>query len=508
MAAVIKIPRQKAQKKLLDHYLDNGFEDDDDLLFYVKEFLGFAYPQKPFCSHHTPPAQILCDTYFERFTFLLIWANRTGGKTRMVSILNHLDALYKGPIEIVNAGAALEQAIKGYQYFLESFNHPLLKKYLPDPIQSKSELTNGSVVSVITGSMKGFNGPHPQKVRIDEVELMLWLVLMEGLNMSKSKGRIKSQDVLSSTRKVSHGTVQRLIDEKEERGLKLMSYCIWDIVEQCDRKCQDDPKYGNCPIFHLCNGKAHDAPKNGYFPIEDLIKKAMNLTRSIFEAQWENKRPSDAPTVYGEYFDRDKHVKTWDELYKIFKVDEFKHHRIPKEWTRIGGIDFGSKFCYLAAAIEPRTRTWILYFEYYCDIDRRLKEHANRIKSSPDFDYMDTIFADSAAKQDRIELRGHGVRTKKSIKGEDSISLGIDEVKLQLQTNPVLDRPKFYIVDGACPNTVLEFESWAWKLEKDGTPNTEEPEDRNNHCMDALRYIIFSYGRTGGNYDVTYVDGV
>lgn len=506
MSSVITVPQLKAQKKLLDHYLEEGFEDDDDLLFYVKEFLGFEYPRKAFCSHHTSPAQILCDIYFERIVFALIWANRTGGKTRMVSILNHLDALFKGPIEICNAGAAREQADKGYEYFLESFKHPLLKPHMANSIQSKSELVKGSIVSVITGSMKGFNGPHPQKVRIDEVELMLWSVLMEGLNMSKSKGRVKSQDVLSSTRKVSGGTMQRLINEKDERGLEIRSYCIWDIVEQCNRKCQDDPKYGNCPIFHLCGGKAHEG--KGWYPIEDLVKKGMNLTKGVFEAQWENKKPSDSPTVYGEYFDREKHVKSWAELYKIFKVEEFKQHRIPKEWTRIGGIDFGSKFVYLAAALEPRTRTWILFYEYFCSIDRRLKEHANFIKSSQDYDLMDQIFADSAAKQDRIELRGHGVRTKKSIKGEDSILLGVDDVKLCLQNNPVLDRPKFYIVEGTCPNTILEFETWAWQLKDDGTPNTEKPVDDYNHCMDALRYIIFSFGRTGGNYETDYVEGV
>ncbi len=505
MAAVV-IDRGKYQKKLLDHYIDRGFENDDDLLFYVEEFLGFKYPRKTFCSHHTSPAQILCDLYFERTLYALVWANRLGGKTRLISILNHLDSVFKGPLEICNAGAAIEQANKGYQYYLESFRHPLLKPLILNSIQSKTELTNRSVTSIITGSFKGFNGPHPEKFRCDEVELMEFNVLEEGMNMSKSTGRIKAQDVLSSTRKFKGGTVQRLINEKDERGLTVMSYCIWDSVAKCRRECKDDKKYGNCPIYHLCGGKAHDAPADGWYPIADLVKKGMNLSKSTFEAQWENKRPSDAPLVYGEYFDRDKHVKTWDELYRIFKVDEFKKKMIPKDWIRIGGIDFGTNFAFTVLSLEARTRTLIQYFEYFWNIDRRIEDHVKIIHKLDDFRLIDEIFADPAAKQDRIEFKSRGVRTKKAIK---DILLGIDEVKAVLQTNSVLERPKYYIVDGTSPETINEFENWSWKLLPDGTPNTEEPEEHSDHCMDAVRYAIYSYGRSGvASYSTAYVEGI
>lgn len=502
----IIINRGLAQSRVLDFYIKNGFDNDADLLFYVKEFLGFEYPTKAFCSHHDPPGVVICDIYFERVLFVLLWANRTGAKTTIVALLNHLDSLFKGPMEIVNAGAALDQAHKGYQYYLNSFSHPLLKSFIADSIQSKTELTNGSVTQIITGSFKGFNGPHPQRTRLDEVELMEWAVLEEGLSMSKGSKTVKAQDVLSSTRKFSRGTMQRLIDEKETRHLSLRSWCIWDIVEKCNRDCKEDKKYGNCPVYHLCGGKAHGGL--GWYPIDDLIKKGLNLTKSTFEAQWENKRPSDAPLVFGEYFDREKHVKTWDELYKIFRVSEFKKHTTPDEWTHVAGIDFGSNFAFLLLAIEPSTRTWILVYEYFSNIDRRLIEHKNLFTESSFYPKLGPIFGDSAAKQDIIELRSMGVRVKAAIKGKESILLGIDEIKLQLQNNQALDRPKFFIVDNAANNTVKEFETYGWEMNDDGTPNTEKPQDSFNHCIDALRYAIFSYGRTGGRYDSTYVEGV
>lgn len=195
-------------------------------------------------------------------------------------------------------------------------------------------------------------------------------------------------------------------------------------------------------------------------------------------------------------------------MYTIFKVDEFKKGRIPKSWTRIGGIDFGTNFAFLVLALEPQTRTWILYHEYFFDLDRRLVDHASKIRQCPDYSDIDIVYSDAAAKQDRLELNGYGIKTVKSVKGDNSILLGIDEIKLQLQVNQILGRPKFFIVAGTAPNTIREFEMWSWKLNKDGTPDTEEPIDDFNHCQDALRYAIFSYGRAGGKYEVTYVEGI
>lgn len=495
---------------MFDQFIKHGFDEDSDVLFYVRNFLGVNLPTEtnPACSHHVPPAQFLCDMYFERYDTALAWANRTGGKTKTVAILNHLDAMFKGKIEICTAGAALDQAQKGYLYFVETFDHPFLKPYLVNNIISKSVTRNGTVVQIITGSMKGFNGPHPQKVRIDEVELIDWTVLQEGLSMSVSRGRVRAQDVMTSTRKKSKGTMQRLIEESGQSRTKIYSWCIWDVVERCERQCHDDPTWGNCPIFDKCGGKAHDS--NGWYKIDDLVKKASILSKSIFEAQWENKKPHESMTVYGEYWDTDKHAKSWEQLAHIFRDDQedlMKGH-IPPGWKRVAGVDFGSTFVFLLFAIEPRSRTWVLFHEYYCNYDKLLRDHVNMIRKAPSYELLGPIFADSAAKQDRLELRGLGIKTFPAIKDKGSILLGIDEVKGLLQDNHILQRPKLFVVRSECPQTIREFEEWAWETKDDGTPDMEEPVDDDNHCMDSLRYAIYSLPRAGGRYRTTFVEGI
>lgn len=794
--SVIAIANDQARTKLLKHYLADGFDSDEDLLWYVENFLGFKYPTQSYCAHHSPPAKTLCDLYFERSLFSLVWGSRTSGKTRMVSVLNHLDSMFRAPIEICNAGASLDQANKGYQYYVESFKHPLLQPFIKSSIQSKTTLITGSTTSVITGSFRGFNGPHPQRClsgdtiidtpdgkfkirdlagkedfpvysydrirnrfvvanasrcmrtrknaqlykvtfdsgvlfatknhkillyngkykrienikpgtrvraikrniidsrggylgiyqpdirdyelehrmnaeyvaerkikkdevvhyideikhnnrpdnliimaredhnifhamsraknpffgkthtkkvrkrlsryakkqwklyrkqiiaaqnknrprgknhwawgrklskkerrlistrtkegmkaagynhvvvsiekykredvydiqvdiyhnfvangvvvhncRIDEVELVEWALLQEGLNMSQSNDHAQATDTLSSTRKFFQGTMQRLLDEQKDLNLHLYAMCVWDVIEPCPRQCHDDPVYGNCPIYHLCGGKAHEG--KGWYKISDLIKKGLNLTKATFEAQWENKRPSDAPLIY-DMFNRETHVKTWEQLYEIFKVDDFKKHRPPADWTHIAGIDFGSNFSFDAFVLEPTTRTWILYYEYFHDTDRRMIEHAQRIRQTPQFECFGPIYGDSAAKQDRIELRSLGVRVIPSIKaGEDgkfkgsnvkgSVLLGIDEVKMHLEVNPVLGRPKFFIVEGAANNAVKEFEMWSWELNDDGKPSYERPMSGFDHSLDSIRYALYSFKRTGARYRALSVEGV
>jgi phage terminase large subunit len=46
------------------------------------------------------------------------------------------------------------------------------------------------------------------------------------------------------------------------------------------------------------------------------------------------------------------------------------------------------------------------------------------------------------------------------------------------------------IVDSGCIHTVEELENYSWKKDKQTNEFYNEPEDKNNHLMDALRYSL------------------
>ena len=90
------------------------------------------------------------------------------------------------------------------------------------------------------------------------------------------------------------------------------------------------------------------------------------------------------------------------------------------------------------------------------------------------------IIADSAEARLIYELKTeHGItRIKPSRKGRDSVKAGISK----LQGYKIYVHPK-------CTSIMDEFYSYCYVRDKDGKW-TNEPEDANNHLMDALRYSL------------------
>ncbi|GAB2582373.1 PBSX family phage terminase large subunit [Spirosoma areae] len=101
------------------------------------------------------------------------------------------------------------------------------------------------------------------------------------------------------------------------------------------------------------------------------------------------------------------------------------------------------------------------------ELMRRLK--AFRVGSRP-------IIADSAEPKSISLLRSKGFNVIAARKGADSVRYGIKTMQgLQF----------FYTEESK--NIALEYQEYRWQLDKNKEP-TDEPEDKNNHAMDGLRY--------------------
>ena len=85
----------------------------------------------------------------------------------------------------------------------------------------------------------------------------------------------------------------------------------------------------------------------------------------------------------------------------------------------------------------------------------------------------------------RRSLNGGGV----VYNADNRISEGIRRVSVALQTvdTGTGKRPRLLISD-RCANTIRELETYSYRAGPSGP--SEEPEDRNNHALDALRYLV------------------
>lgn len=80
-------------------------------------------------------------------------------------------------------------------------------------------------------------------------------------------------------------------------------------------------------------------------------------------------------------------------------------------------------------------------------------------------------------------------------RGKNEIDDGIAQVSRAIEQKAI-DRG--FVMDfNACPETAREFEVYAYPEDDQGQLKKDKPIDQNNHCMDALRYMIYSNTKQG-----------
>jgi hypothetical protein len=500
---------KEIERRIVEYYLEiddagdfvHPPANDDELHEFVEIAFDVVLTRKAVEPGHSSPFAFVADCFFERVKNALAFANRNGGKTVAVAILNCLDMLFNPGCEIASAGAVKNQAKKCYSYFqnyllqdwFQNFCADYLsktgKKFITKEIQEETSFANGSSQEILVATDRGLRSPHPHRARIDEVDEIPWNILQTGLSMARSAGGIRGQNVFTSTRQHAHGSMQILLDKATSEGvIKVYEWNIWESVEKCTRRCFADPVHGDCPIYAYCKGKAHQS--NGFYVIEDFIDKVRLIDREKFETEWENKKPSRSKLVYPS-FNASLHVMTPDRLRQMTG-----YSAVPIYWTRISGIDFGSSpghpFVYAKLAQMP-TGEWIIFWEYVAE-QKLMHEHAAAIKKSPYWNTGERIYADTAGLQERMELKEKRIRTHDAIK---DVAMGIDHVHTYLKGFPVAGRldpkPVLYVWH-ACTYTIKEFNSYAWPMRPDGKPDKSgRPKQENDHCMDAVRYALYSH---------------
>jgi phage terminase large subunit len=152
----------------------------------------------------------------------------------------------------------------------------------------------------------------------------------------------------------------------------------------------------------------------------------------------------------------------------------------PKLWQPFFGADWGS--------VDPTVliKTWVwqqdLYVEYETyDLDLPIELITASWDLIPGSDKQ-TIYADNSRPEIIKYLRRNGLpHLRPCKKWNGSILDGIDHLK----------NYQHIIIHPRCVHTLEEFSLYKWKTRKLGDQIVvipDEPEDRNQHCIDSIRY--------------------
>lgn len=185
------------------------------------------------------------------------------------------------------------------------------------------------------------------------------------------------------------------------------------------------------------------------------------------------------PTYYKIYVEGD--FATLDKLvYPVIKVEEFEWREKIKRGELCIGLDFGyindpSALICMIADMDHK-ELWI--FDEHYQKGMLNNEIAGMIISKG---YSkEIIIADCAEQKSIEEIKRYGVpRIKRCTKGKGSIMQGIQYIQ----------QFKIY-VHPSCEHTISEFYNYCYKKNKQTNEYVNEPIDKFNHLMDAMRYGI------------------
>lgn len=195
--------------------------------------------------------------------------------------------------------------------------------------------------------------------------------------------------------------------------------------------------------------------------------------------EWEAKFTSPSSMVYDQ-FDMDIHV--------------ISPQMIPRNSVTFAiGMDFGLKdpFAAVFVAID-QDDNWYVYDEIYLP-DLPVDKIARILHQKMADNYFTRIIGDAAGATEIASLRSKELGDMRvwvtpSKKGKDSIRAGIRAVKTKMYVRESTGKPKLF-VGSNCKSTIREFQEYKYIRDAWGDVS-DTPEDRNNHLMDALRYLI------------------
>lgn len=230
---------------------------DDELKDFLFDTFGVRLPDTQVCPHHSTPFRAFADAYFARSPVIVWKASRgLGGKSYLLSLLGHCEAATLSA-DVTILGGSGEQASRVLEY---------LQNWSGDEQNTmrRTKYSSGGRVTALMASTKSARGPHPQRMRLDEVDEMELKIFDAAMGQPMSKNGIAKQTVLSSTHQYPDGTMTEILKRAAENG--------WPVREWCYKESSAAP--------------------DGWLDQSEIDSKRGDVTAAMWAAEYDLQEPS------------------------------------------------------------------------------------------------------------------------------------------------------------------------------------------------------------------------
>jgi hypothetical protein len=250
---------------MVEYHFQLPITDETALKRFVRYAFGVHIPDKEVCPGHSSPWRAFCDAYFARHRVSVWVASRGfGGKSFLLAMLGLVEALtLKGDVTCL--GGSGEQSKRVHEYMSKAWNYPDAPRQLlaSDPLKMETTFTWRNSIRALLASQSSVRGPHPTRLRMDEVDEMEPAILHAALGQPMSKGGVPAQTVLSSTHHHPNGTMTEVLQMAAEKS--------WGTYEWCYRESM--------------------AP-HGWLAASEVEAKKSDVTASMWAIEYELQQPS------------------------------------------------------------------------------------------------------------------------------------------------------------------------------------------------------------------------
>jgi hypothetical protein len=329
-----------------------AIKTDAELLAFVKHHFKIHIPYEPVCEDHQSPGQAFCDAFFGRSQTALWWASRASFKSFGTGLLTVLDTLRYDHCETTILAGSEEQ---GRQVYGAAHRH-IYESQLDHMFKLRAQRStsiNGSQFTILTASPKSVRGPHPQRLKLDEVDEIPEEIYAAAVNQPMTKHGVPMQMLMTSTMHRVGGMMSEIVDAAPSTGLKVYKWCYKEVTEKCVepdcRNLQFSELYRGqpCPLLGNCISRLQDVPEeerarikpgkdyvvlhpytrdengdiqppdlnyydgscqgglrraSGYIPVDAQRAARMRAQKKTWEVENESRRPSQEDMVYDPLF--------------------------------------------------------------------------------------------------------------------------------------------------------------------------------------------------------------
>jgi hypothetical protein len=222
-------------------------------------------PDREVCPGHTSPWRAFCDAYFARHRVSVWLASRGfGGKSFLLALLGLVEALTL-KCDVTILGGSGEQSKRVHEYMGKAWNYPEAPRQLlaSDPLKMETTLTWGNTIRALLASQSSVRGPHPVRLRCDEVDEMEQPILNAALGQPMSKAGVRAQTVLSSTHHNPDGTMTEVLKMAGEKD--------WPVYEWCYRETMQP---------------------HGWLSAQEVDAKRTDVTQQMWTVEYDLQQPS------------------------------------------------------------------------------------------------------------------------------------------------------------------------------------------------------------------------